>query len=125
MRVPLRKGDALFSNPALFHAGGGSVTADVQPVANLLRISSSLGRTMETIDRERMRKAWALKANDCHIYIYIYIYVYIYIYIYIYMAFSALSPAEHISTYILGVAKDAPTCTFLGLDPTDADWRHS
>lgn len=54
VQVPLSKGDAIFFNPALFHAGGSNSTADVQRIANLLQISSSMGRAMETVDRERM-----------------------------------------------------------------------
>jgi len=54
VQVPLSKGDAIFFNPALFHAGGSNTTADVHRVANLLQISSSMGRAMETVDRERM-----------------------------------------------------------------------
>ena len=54
VQVPLRKGDALFFNPALFHAAGANVSADVERMANLLQISSAFGRAMETIDRDAM-----------------------------------------------------------------------
>lgn len=46
----LRAGDAVFFNPALFHAAGENRTADVQRAANLLQVSSAFGRAMETVD---------------------------------------------------------------------------
>lgn len=57
VQLPLEKGDALFFNPALFHAAGANRTADVQRMANLLQISSAFGRAMETVDRRRMCEA--------------------------------------------------------------------
>ncbi|CAM9935014.1 unnamed protein product, partial [Chrysoparadoxa australica] len=54
IQMPLTKGDALFFNPALFHAAGENRSADIQRMANLLQISSALGRAMETIDRTAM-----------------------------------------------------------------------
>ena len=57
IQLPLEKGDALFFNPALFHAAGANVSADIQRMANLLQISSAFGRAMETIDRAAMCKA--------------------------------------------------------------------
>ena len=57
IQLPLETGDALFFNPALFHAGGENRTTDVQRMANLLQISSPMGRAMETIDREAMVRA--------------------------------------------------------------------
>jgi ectoine hydroxylase-related dioxygenase (phytanoyl-CoA dioxygenase family) len=54
VQLPLDKGDALFFNPALFHAGGENRTADVQRMANLLQVSSAFGRAMEAVDREGM-----------------------------------------------------------------------
>jgi ectoine hydroxylase-related dioxygenase (phytanoyl-CoA dioxygenase family) len=56
-QLPLRKGDAVFFNPALFHAAGSNVTAGVKRMANLLQISSAMGRAMETMDRIRMSRA--------------------------------------------------------------------
>ena len=53
-QLPLRKGDAVFFNPAVFHAAGSNVTADVRRMGNLLQVSSSLGRAMENVDRARM-----------------------------------------------------------------------
>jgi ectoine hydroxylase-related dioxygenase (phytanoyl-CoA dioxygenase family) len=54
IQVPLAKGDAVFFNPALFHAGGENRTTDVQRMANLLQVSSAMGRAMESVDREGM-----------------------------------------------------------------------
>ena len=50
-QLPLRKGDAVFFNPALFHAAGRNHTTNIRRMANLLQISSALGRAMETVDR--------------------------------------------------------------------------
>lgn len=57
VQVPLNKGDALFFNPALFHAGGENRTTDVERFANLLQVSSAMGRALENIDRIAMCKA--------------------------------------------------------------------
>jgi ectoine hydroxylase-related dioxygenase (phytanoyl-CoA dioxygenase family) len=57
VQLPLRKGDALFFNPALFHAAGANRTADLSRMANLLQVSSAFGRAMETLDRRRMCEA--------------------------------------------------------------------
>lgn len=57
IQLPLEKGDALFFNPALFHAGGENRTGEVQRMANLLQISSPMGRAMEAVDREAMVRA--------------------------------------------------------------------
>jgi ectoine hydroxylase-related dioxygenase (phytanoyl-CoA dioxygenase family) len=54
VQLPLRKGDAVFFNPALFHAAGANRTADVRRVANLLQVSSAFGRAMEAVDRTAM-----------------------------------------------------------------------
>lgn len=54
VQLPLAKGDAVFFNPALFHAAGSNHTADVRRMANLLQISSAFGRAMESVDRERI-----------------------------------------------------------------------
>lgn len=53
IQLPLAKGDAVFFNPALFHAAGSNHSADIRRMANLLQISSPFGRAMETVDRER------------------------------------------------------------------------
>ncbi|MFL9930586.1 phytanoyl-CoA dioxygenase family protein [Paraburkholderia sp. RL18-103-BIB-C] len=57
VQLPLEKGDALFFNPALFHAAGSNRTASVQRMANLLQISSAYGRAMESLNRARMCEA--------------------------------------------------------------------
>jgi ectoine hydroxylase-related dioxygenase (phytanoyl-CoA dioxygenase family) len=54
VQVPLAKGDAIFFNPALFHAAGSNRTSDVQRMANLLQISSAYARAMEAVNRTRM-----------------------------------------------------------------------
>ena len=56
VQLPLRKGDALFFNPALFHAAGANETEDIHRMANLLQISSAFGRAMETVDRSALCK---------------------------------------------------------------------
>ncbi|WP_250494910.1 MULTISPECIES: phytanoyl-CoA dioxygenase family protein [unclassified Caballeronia] len=54
VQLPLKKGDAIFFSPALFHAAGSNRTTDVQRMANLLQVSSAYGRAMESLDRNRM-----------------------------------------------------------------------
>ncbi len=54
VQLPLRKGDAGFFNPALFHGAGSNVSTDIQRMANLLQISSAFGRAMEQVDRARV-----------------------------------------------------------------------
>jgi len=54
VQLPLKKGDALFFNPALFHAAGSNQTSSIQRMANLLQISSAYGRAMESLNRARM-----------------------------------------------------------------------
>ncbi|CAB3743476.1 phytanoyl-CoA dioxygenase family protein [Paraburkholderia rhynchosiae] len=54
VQLPLAKGDAVFFNPALFHAAGSNRTSDIQRMANLLQISSAYGRAMEVVNRTRM-----------------------------------------------------------------------
>jgi ectoine hydroxylase-related dioxygenase (phytanoyl-CoA dioxygenase family) len=57
VQLPLRRGDAAFFNPALFHAAGSNVSVDVQRMANLLQVSSAFGRAMETVDRTKLARA--------------------------------------------------------------------
>jgi len=57
VQLPLDKGDAVFFNPALFHAAGSNHSADIKRMANLLQISSAFGRAMESLDRTRMSAA--------------------------------------------------------------------
>jgi len=56
VQLPLHKGDAVFFNPALFHAAGRNRTTDVHRVANLIQVSSGFGRAMESLDRKQMCK---------------------------------------------------------------------
>lgn len=48
--LPLETGDGVFFNPALFHAAGENVSADVNRMANLLQVSSPFGKPMESVD---------------------------------------------------------------------------
>jgi ectoine hydroxylase-related dioxygenase (phytanoyl-CoA dioxygenase family) len=57
VQLPLKKGDAVFFNPALLHAAGHNRSADIQRMANLLQVSSAFGRCMESVDRVRMAQA--------------------------------------------------------------------
>ncbi|MFJ8193779.1 phytanoyl-CoA dioxygenase family protein [Streptomyces sp. NPDC096094] len=57
VQLPLAKGDAVFFNPALFHAAGTNRSTDIRRMANLLQISSAFGRAMETVDREVVANA--------------------------------------------------------------------
>lgn len=54
VQLPLKKGDAVFFNPALFHGAGNNRSSDIRRMANLLQISSAYGRAMESVDRTRM-----------------------------------------------------------------------
>ncbi len=51
VQLPLQKGDAIFFNPALFHAAGANTSASIHRMVNLLQVSSAFGRAMESIDR--------------------------------------------------------------------------
>ena len=57
IQVPLKKGDALFFNPALFHAAGANTSKDILRMANLIQYSSPFGRSIETVDRDAMSRA--------------------------------------------------------------------
>ncbi len=57
VQLPLHKGDAVFFNPALYHAAGSNVSTDIRRIANLLQISSPFGRAMEALDRTAMVRA--------------------------------------------------------------------
>ena len=56
IQIPLKKGDVLFFNPALYHAGGANISKDTQRMANLLQVSSAFGRAMENLNRFEMTK---------------------------------------------------------------------
>lgn len=51
VQLALARGDAVFFNPALFHAAGHNRSTHIRRMANLLQVSSALGRAMESIDR--------------------------------------------------------------------------
>lgn len=53
-QVPLRIGDLVYFNPALFHAAGTNRTAHIHRMVNLLQVNSAFGRAMESVDRARM-----------------------------------------------------------------------
>ncbi|HST81659.1 MAG TPA: phytanoyl-CoA dioxygenase family protein [Kineosporiaceae bacterium] len=57
IQLPLRKGDAVFFNPALFHGAGTNHSATVRRIANLLQVSSAFGRAMETVDHTAICRA--------------------------------------------------------------------
>ncbi|PCI05689.1 MAG: phytanoyl-CoA dioxygenase [Hyphomicrobiales bacterium] len=55
-QLPLKKGDAVFFNPALMHGAGSNVSSDIFRMANLLQVSSAFGRAMESVDRASMAR---------------------------------------------------------------------
>lgn len=55
-QLPMRKGDAVFFNPAVMHGAGSNVTEDKYRLVNLLQVSSAMGRPMESVDRSEMIK---------------------------------------------------------------------
>lgn len=52
IQLPLEEGDAVFFNPALFHAAGHNTSTDIYRMANLLQVSSPFGRALDSVDRE-------------------------------------------------------------------------
>lgn len=54
VQLPLQAGDAVFFNPALFHAAGHNTSSDIKRMANLLQVSSAFGRAMDAVDRSTM-----------------------------------------------------------------------
>lgn len=57
VQLPLEMGDAVFFSPALLHAAGENRSADIRRLANLLQVSSPMGRAMESVDRDAMVRA--------------------------------------------------------------------
>ncbi len=57
VQLPLEKGDAIFFNPALFHAAGANKSAEIHRMVNLLQVSSAFGRAMESVDRAAICRA--------------------------------------------------------------------
>jgi len=54
VQLPLVQGDAVFFNPALFHAAGSNQTQDFDRIGNLLQMSSAFGRAMEVVDHYQL-----------------------------------------------------------------------
>ena len=46
----------MFFSPGLMHGAGENVSSDINRLANLVQVSSSFGRAMETVDRISMCK---------------------------------------------------------------------
>ncbi|KAM0719369.1 hypothetical protein Q7P37_005274 [Cladosporium fusiforme] len=62
--LPLKKGDAVFFSPALFHAAGENQTEDFERSANLIQVSSAFGKTMESVDSlPLVERSWDLLAE--------------------------------------------------------------
>lgn len=62
--LPLKKGDAVFFSPALFHAAGENTTTDVERSANLIQVSSAFGKPMENVDSlPLVEESWDLLAE--------------------------------------------------------------
>lgn len=57
VQLALNKGDLMFFNPAVMHGAGTNHTSDRFRLADLLQVSSALGRAMESVDRVRMIRA--------------------------------------------------------------------
>lgn len=57
VQLPLKAGDAVFFNPALFHAAGTNSSSDIKRMANLLQVSSPFGRAIDAVDREAIVNA--------------------------------------------------------------------
>lgn len=56
IQLPLKKGDAIYFNPAVFHAAGENKTKNIERIVNLTQIGSGYGRSIEILDRTRMSK---------------------------------------------------------------------
>jgi ectoine hydroxylase-related dioxygenase (phytanoyl-CoA dioxygenase family) len=65
VQLPLKKGDLLFFNPALFHAAGTNCS-EIDRVANLIQVSSAFGRPMETINHFAMIKSVYAELSKRH-----------------------------------------------------------
>lgn len=57
VQIALEKGDVLFFSPALFHAAGENRSTNIDRMANLLQVSSAMGRSLERVDRCAMVSA--------------------------------------------------------------------
>lgn len=54
VQLPLNKGDAVYFNPAVFHAAGENNTRDIDRIVNLMQVGSGYARSIEIVDRARM-----------------------------------------------------------------------
>lgn len=57
VQIPLKKGDMSFFNPAVLHGAADNNSTDIRRMANLLQVSSVMGKAMEAVDREAMTTA--------------------------------------------------------------------
>lgn len=57
VQLPLQAGDAVFFNPALFHAAGTNSSPGIKRMANLLQVSSPFGRAIDAVDRDAIVNA--------------------------------------------------------------------
>lgn len=57
VQLPLQKGDGVFFNPAVMHGAGANRTTHIHRLANLLQISSAMGRSIESVNRLAMCEA--------------------------------------------------------------------
>lgn len=57
IQLPLRRGDLVWFNPALFHAAGANVSSDIDRMANLIQANSAFGRAMDAVDRTAVVRA--------------------------------------------------------------------
>ncbi|KAJ5105527.1 hypothetical protein NUU61_002874 [Penicillium alfredii] len=69
--LPLRLGDGVFFNPALFHAAGANemdaAAGGFRRVANLLQVSSAFGKPMEMVDSVPLvDRCWELLVQRYH-----------------------------------------------------------
>lgn len=55
VQLELSRGDAIFFNPALFHAAGENSTTDVRRSADALQISACWGKAIRSGDSDEMR----------------------------------------------------------------------
>jgi ectoine hydroxylase-related dioxygenase (phytanoyl-CoA dioxygenase family) len=66
-RAHLRRraaGEAVFFNPAMFHAARSNRTVGARRMANLLQVSSAFGRAMEAVDQAAMSAAVSPAVQD-------------------------------------------------------------
>jgi ectoine hydroxylase-related dioxygenase (phytanoyl-CoA dioxygenase family) len=57
LQLELAAGDAMFFNPAVYHAAGDNRTTDVKRIANLLLVGRGFGGSREPVPRDRVVRA--------------------------------------------------------------------